>query len=101
MSTTDLKSKYEMCARSYLRIIQSDSSSTGNVERVALDGIRFVLICRILRISTARLDPVLARYQKYLLQDLERLHYLLESVDGSAIAQNEEFVQPHEAASAI
>ncbi|KAF2469938.1 uncharacterized protein BDR25DRAFT_262499 [Lindgomyces ingoldianus] len=90
MSTTDLKRKYEMCARRYLRIIQSNSGSTGNVERVALDGIRFVLICRTLGISNARLDPVLARYQQYLLQDLERLHYSLESVEGSAIALKED-----------
>ena len=92
MSSTGLKRMYEMCAGSYIKIIQSWSDNTRGVERMALDGIRFLLMCRILGISTDRLDPVLARYQQHLVMELERLHCSLESFDGSAVHPKEEFV---------
>lgn len=100
MSTTALQGTYEMCVRGYIRIMRSNWTGAGRVESLALDGVRFVLICRILGISTGRLDPILTRYEPYLHQELEKLHRSFEIDEGCAMALTEEFVKPHHRSSA-
>ena len=83
MFMLELKNLYEDCVRKYLLLIKASVQDvTGNVERIAFDAIRFVLICRTIGLATAQLDPPLTRYHPHISDELQRLSHSLEQALG-------------------
>ena len=80
----ELKNLYEDCVGKYPLLIKaSEQDLMGNVERIALDATRFVLICRVIGLATAQLDPPFTRYHLHISDELQRLSHSLENASDS------------------
>jgi hypothetical protein len=74
-SSSSLTEAYKCCVASYILAVEEfGEESTGEIEKITLDGVFLILWAKVIGLHGGRIDTQLKHFQHYIEQELIRLN---------------------------